>query len=319
MSAKPTTLTHTLISKLKSPPTAMTIQNSEITIAQKSGEIVTVSSEAKERKVLVKDKNTTTAICAVDGILLVGARTGEIKSLCDKKYKRISKRHRGQIISIHAIKTENNETEIITTSADHRVFLWKLDINESKGSKTVHLLFMKALYGPNTPIKSTSMSPDKKLLLCTAELTETVRIFKLEKDTQLLFNLKDGHALYGAFVTNEQFIVMSNRSTLHLYNINKTDPVKSLHIPTEDEASAEVSSLKLISPGTAAIGFSNGQIIIVSIAETAEILSYCQIDGIPNDFMQKESTLYVAAGKEESHSRFFVNKSFLNGFVAIPM
>ncbi|EHY66474.1 hypothetical protein NERG_00114 [Nematocida ausubeli] len=319
MTAESAALAHTVVTKLRSPPTAMDVQNNLMVITQKSGEIITVAPETQERKVLVKDRTTTTAICAVNNILLVGARTGEVKSLCEKRYKRISKRHRGQIISIHAIETENNETEIITASADHRVFIWKLDINESNGVKTVHLLFIKALYGPKTPIKSTSLSPDKKLFLCTSELTETVRIFRLEKDTQLLFHLSEGYALYGAFVTAEEFLVVSSTQTVHLYSINKSDPICSVCIPTEENSLAEVSCLKLVSQNTAAIGLSDGKIIVLGVAKTLEILNTYKIDGVPNDFLQKESTLYVAAGKEESHSRFFVDKSFSNGFVAIPM
>ncbi|KAI5190096.1 hypothetical protein NEMIN01_0881 [Nematocida minor] len=302
------------IVSLRAPPTAMQLHNSKLTIAHKSGEIVTIDTETKERKVLAKEKVSVTAVCQTQDILLVGTRKGEVKSLINKSLKRISKRHRSLIVSIDAIETETGEVEIITASADHRVHIWKLDITENKGKKVAHLLFLKTLYGPNTPITSSSLSQDKKLFLCTAELAETVRVFRLEKDTQLLFHLQKGeYALAALFIKNNQFVVVSSTNTVYLFSTDQSEPIQSLYLETENSSECAVSSLKLLSDSTFAVGLTNGHIFILDFSQSISVKDSMSVDAIPNDIVSTGSTLYIAGGKEEKHTRFFINKTASNG------
>lgn len=310
MGPEPETVDHNPIIILRSPPTAIGLQNNALIVTHKSGEICSISITTNKRKVLVRERTAVTALSSVDGILLVGTRKGEIKSLVDKKYKKVAHRHTAQIISITAVKTEGGETEIITASTDQKIYLWKLDVNEVKGEKVVHLLFLKALYGPSTPIISTSPSPNRKLLLCTSELTPTTRVFRLEKDTQLLFHIKD-YAVRGLFIRNDRFIVISNTNILYVFHIDRTDPVEI--VPLAVDTSAEVSSMALLSPDKIAVGFTSGAIILLQLTERLHIVKTLQFEGIPNDFLMCGSVLYAVLGREEKHSRFFIKKSMTNG------
>ncbi|KAH9386187.1 uncharacterized protein NEMAJ01_1083 [Nematocida major] len=296
------------IVSLRTPPTALCMHGSMLAVSHKSGEVCSVNMETMAKKVLSRNTSAATAICHIEGILLIGTRKGEIRVVVDKRGKQLAKRHSAQIISIHTVKTENDETEVLTASADRKVLVWKLDISEFKGAKVVNLLFLKALYGPTTPIKSTSLSAGKRLLLCTSEISETIRVFRLEKDTQLLFHLKQGFAVLGAFLDNERFVVVSDKNVLYIFNINRTEPDQALELPESG-----VSALSVLSAKRALVGLSDGRILDIQIEETASIKKTMCVNAIPNAFLQSGSSLYVAGGKEEKHARFFINKTVRNG------
>lgn len=307
---------------LRSPPTEMHFHGKKLTIAHKSGEICTLDTETKERKVIGRNSTGVTAIAYVKGILLIGTKKGEIKTLINKGLKIISKRHKGQIVSIDTIETDSAEIEVITTSEDCRINLWKLDINEFNGKKVVHLLFIKSLYGPNTPIISSSISPNRKLFACTSELSEAIRIFKLETDTQLIFRLEQTNALFCLFITDEYFAVTSSNSdTIHLFSINNKSPVQTIHLANEySGVLGSPSSISPISKEIFTVGFSNGYTFIIKFSESSSIklsvVSSIVINGVPNGTVSDGHTLYIGGGKEERLSRFHIRKSAANGVFA---
>lgn len=297
--------------KLRSPPTGMDFYNGILTVTHKSGEICTFNTETDERRVLAREKTAVTAICRVEGILLLGTRKGEIKSLSDKKTKRLSKKHKGQIVSIDVARTEKGEIEIITASADSRINLWKLDILELNGKKIIHLLFIKSLYGPSTPVISSSLSPSRRLFLCTSELSEVIRIFKLEKDTQLVFKIEE-QAVLGVFISNDRFIVVSNTNTIYLFTVDDSAPVDSLQLKENDGFPSSISTVKT-RKNTFSLGLTNGKVFTGEAGDKIKIVSSILVDGIPNSIISDGDKIFVAGGKEEKHSRFFISKSSANG------
>lgn len=221
------------ICKLPSPPTCFYFHGECIVTAHKSGEIVSFDTKTQEKKRVLKHTRSVTSMLFTEGVLLFGTRKGEIRAYLNGQSHRLPSRHAAQVVSIIEVSSESGEKEIVTSSTDGRICMWRLVITEKKRngetSASVSLLYVKTLYGPTTPISCTEASVSTLFLLCSAEISNTVRVFKLQKDTQLLFDLPRGeHAVRSTFLSEEVFCVASSSNNIYIYDMSQVTPVSKL-------------------------------------------------------------------------------------------
>ncbi|KAI5180353.1 hypothetical protein NEOKW01_0657 [Nematocida sp. AWRm80] len=301
-----------------SAPTDIVTIEKEIVYSTKLGEIIRITSDKKEKQ--TKDKQSVTAMIEIEGILFYGTRAGQIKCLNNGKVEKLSARHKQEVVSIEVINTEAGETELATAAKDSRVHIWKLSID--KRTNTVSLLFLKTLYGPSTPITSLSLSLNNQLLLCTAEISNTARIFKLLGDTQLIYTVDHEDILYSQFLSNDTFCTITNKNTIYLYT---TESTKAYQRVTSKSTIPDTNITPVLfrfysTYSILVLGYSSGDIFIMQYKNTKlTIVQHYHIDSIPVSGTTIDNTLVIAGGKEEKHGRFIINKEFSNALYRIEL
>ncbi|KAI5171342.1 hypothetical protein NEFER03_0701 [Nematocida sp. LUAm3] len=332
---------------ISSTPTCISRCKSSIYIGTKAGDIFVLEGETKKR--ILKESSSISSITSVKDLLIYGTKKGEIKAWNEKGTTKLSNRHK-QIITSFSVTNNNEDIDIYTASADKKISHWKL-ILENQKTKRPQLIFLNSLYGPNTPIISSSIN--EQFLLCTSELSSTIRLFKLDKDTQLIFNIPLEYAVIAEFLNNSFFTVISSDGTLYLFSVEEESPLSSY----STGISSYPTILKKIKENELLLGFSCGTIIILSInhhstghnatghhAFTPITTTSCAF--IPNDVLLNAANcstncstasttncstasttncstvgmagICVIGGKEEKHNRFLINKEFSNCLMYLP-
>ncbi|KAI5184373.1 hypothetical protein NEHOM01_0118 [Nematocida homosporus] len=333
---------------LKSPPTSGALADNLLYIAEKSGELLSFNLITKKKQRHAKEKVAITAIIAIQDFVLYGTRKGHIKALIDNRICRVATRHTSSIVHFAFFETPEGEIDLITASADSRIYIWKVILTTNSESptpsttttpsRTLSLVFIKGLYGPDTPITSASLANPPTLFLCTAALSDTVRAFRLEKETQLLFKLPHSdQALLTLFLSANTFAVVSASNTLYLFNTDQVTPLHKLKasafLPTTEATPVLLKSYHpSTNPSTTStnsthfiLGFSTGHLFALTTTTNhkLKITGQYQHHAIPNDLLQVQETatqtptntnsnLYLLSGKEERHQRFIINKTFTN-------
>lgn len=332
--------------RLSSPPTSSSIYKDTLCTGHKSGEVLMLDLLSGKKQQIAKDRISVTSVLSLPQLVLYGNRKGHIKAVIDGRVAKVGSRHRSAIISLEYIEDKDGDIDLISTSADKRVYVWKVIIEkpdqikriEEKNSKrtqkrntnqnestkdtlvgyerTVSLIYLKTLYGPTTPIRCTSISPNRNLLLCAADMSNVVRAFKIEKDTQLLFEInKKEYVLECVFLSDDLFLLCTSANALYLFSTNLPDYLSRIQIKSNNSVSAGVPSLlKKIDTTNALLGFTSGAIFTVKVNENKiSIDKEYSLSSIPNSLEVHKGKVYVLAGKEERHSRFYINKNFRNG------
>jgi len=306
-----------LVASLRSPPTSLSTARGKAVLALKTGELLSIDLETGGKVKLVKEKITVTAVAKANDIVIYGTRKGEIKAIIDGRIARIATRHASSIVEICATE-DDSDVNVITSSADKKVMLWKLVISPQR---IVSLVFIKALYGPNTAIISSRVSGDRRFVACTSELSNTIRVFKLEKDTQLLFKVRDGeHALHAEWIGAEEFVAASDSGALYLYSTEDAAPLQIVE-QAPSAKSCTPTLLKRVGDNKVVVGYSNGQIALVEMDTNGrrkiEVRELGNCRGIPNSAEpvkgdNGEEEIVLAAGQEERHKRFIIEENAKN-------
>lgn len=309
------------ICNLHYPPTCFYFHGDTIVTAQKTGAIRSFNIKTREKKRIMQHVRGVTSMLFTEGVLLFGTRRGELKAYFNGRSHRLPSRHMTLIVSIIEVKSETGEKEIVTSSTDGRICMWRLVITEKKKndetSTSVSLLYLKSLYGPTTPISCTEASESTFYLLCSAEISNTVRVFKLQKDTQLLFDLPQGeHAVRSTFVSEDVFCVASSTNAIYVYDMSQDTPVFKLK-PKQlvDDIRFPIVYLKsvkkeVIENGTGptallVVGFANGSLYLIrysnrtlTVIRKIDQISILVAAGIHS------GSLFLLMGREEPRARF---------------
>ncbi|OAG29415.1 hypothetical protein NEDG_00548 [Nematocida displodere] len=316
------------LTSLRSPPTSVASSTSQLFIGHKSGELLSIAPDTATKKVLTREKVSITSLAYTHEILLFGTKKGHIKAHIDGRNVRLGNRHSASIVAMVPYENENGELELITAGTDKKILVWKLVVNATATPRTVSLIFIKALYGATSPIVSADLSDDNALFACTCELSSILRVFKVDRDTQLLFTLpNEEHAVQTIFLTSEVFATISNRNTLYLFSPESTQPFQKLRakgLVGDDQA--VLTLFKRLTPPNeevpkAVLGFSNGTTVILEFVDhRLHLLHRIRQDSLPNTAILHNSNFYLLAGKEEKHARFIINKKAKNTIrVMVPV
>ncbi|KAI5188649.1 hypothetical protein NECID01_0262 [Nematocida sp. AWRm77] len=312
---------------LRGIPTSCTLHNGEVVVSHKSGEVVSFSSTPQKKTKLAKKSHAVTAVASVGGAILYGTKKGALEGIVNGQTVKLSNRHSSPVIGILSSENEQ-DIDVYTVTSSLSVSTWKLITD--KENSTAMLMFVSSLHGPNSCITSGVLSPNGLFLACTAELSDTVHIFKLSKNTQLLFKIRPGeHALCVEWMSDTSFAVVSNTNTVYLFGMDSLAPLQKTKVKVPlGSACTALAKFTVDSVPFLALGCSTGDVLVFKYNEHAEQEDPSKEGKKPLSLHKKVSTgcsvvngfvvvpetqsLFVILGKEEKNSRFIISPEGTN-------
>jgi hypothetical protein len=310
-------------------------------VACKNGEIVEVDRISGKKKRIKKPSRAISAMVAVGNSVIFGESGGALYVISNGEVEQLRSKHTGQISSISIIRSKD-ETHMAVASKDKRVSLWKVE----EAGKKITAFFLQTLYGPTSPIVEIDQFCNPNRILCVAELSNTVRVFKIDRNTQLLYKLEEGlFATCAAFISEDFFAVSTSANQLCIFGLHKNTPL--MIVPSEVEAmeagciydgegflgggkaekaapgpkplECAVSRIRSSGENRLLVAYKTGQVLLLKYVPEEGRLFVCRRiemgNLIINDVLLTENELIACSGKEERGGRFYVNKGSRNALL----
>lgn len=305
---------------LRAVPTSCALSHSALVVSLKSGEVVALALPALEKTKLAKENCAVTAVAVVNDAVLYGTKKGAVKAIINGHTLKLSDRHSSPVIKILGVANEH-DTDLYTIAASSSVMVWKLIVDQENAAGT--LMYVNSLHGPNSAITSGALSPSGEFLSCTAALSNTIHLFKLGKNTQLLFKIRPSeHALHTEWLSDSRWVVVASTNTVYLFSTDDLAPVQKLktRVPPSTTITA---TAQCTHHGTAylMLGCSNGDLVVLKYAkQTLSLHTKTQVaPSLINGICITPTTVVAALGKEERHSRFIIKPEGANEVRAVPI
>lgn len=224
----------------------------------------------------------------------------------------IHKMH-GHTNNITAVVVEPDSNRLFTASMDKSLKVWDLSSRRYTDTLLGHVAGVSAMdiFATNRPV--------------TGSVDKTVRSWKVDKDTHLIFNRHEYPVDAVCAMDNDSYVSGSQDGSMHLWTSTSKKPKASA---TEDSKSGKhwVTALKAVQQSdTFFSGSTGGFLRTWSIGKAGKALSMVEsrkalsTNGCINDLSIGKRIIACAIGKEHRFGRWFSDAKAKNGVLFVPL
>lgn len=301
--------------KLRNVPTSLSLDRESLYVSHKNGEVVRIDMEDGARERMHKEKRPIGALAVIGDSTVFGDKKGAVKILRSRAVTNMHSRHSKDIRDIYV--RGSNPHQVLVSSRDKRISVWEVSLAPDAGGAVCTCV--ETLYGPKTAISSIDAIEGSSDLLCTSELSNTARLFKVGQGKQLLFRAdEEDHLNNGAFLTPSLFVASSTSNCLYVFDTSRSSHLLKTRL-LAPESGEMISRIRRMTESTFVVGCKNGAVLVVEYKKDCiRVIDRVELgDVIVNDVVVFEDGIIVCTGKEERESRVVVRKSSRNAVVVM--